>query len=308
VCSSDLLELLEQHRQFLRPIFSKHRGREVKTIGDGFLVEFGSALEATLCAIDIQSSVHSLFLERGARLQKKVGIHVGDVVSQGEDLLGDAMNVASRIEPLAEPGGICISEQVHDQLRNKIPNRLENLEPKALKNVRFPTDIDRVVLPWATPATPLASPAPTGLAVLPFANISPDLRDEYFADGLTEELISVLSQLRGLRVIGRTSVTPYKSTAKGVSQIGAELGVSSLLEGSVRRFGNQLRITVQMIDVLTQGPVWTNAYDRELTDVFAIQTEIARRAARQLKVNVRAAEEARLEARPTIRPVPTSPT
>jgi adenylate cyclase len=296
------LELLEQHRQLLRPIFAKHRGREVKTIGDAFLVEFGSALEATLCAIDVQHSVHSLNLERGGKLQIRVGIHVGDIVSQGNDVLGDTMNVASRIEPIAEPGGICISEPVFDQVRNKIPNELEKLEPKTLKNVRFPMDLYRVILPWTVQTAASASSAPTGLAVLPFSNISPDPNDEYFADGLTEELITVLSQLHELRVIARTSVIPYKSTPKGVAQIGAELQVASILEGSVRKAGNRLRVTAQLIDVSSQGHVWAKTYDRDLDDVFAVQAELAKQVAESLKIELRVSEANRLEARPTVRP------
>jgi TolB-like protein/class 3 adenylate cyclase/Tfp pilus assembly protein PilF len=299
---ADALKLLREQEKLTRPLLKTHKGREIKSTGDGFLVEFDSALRAVQCAIDI----HQHLQERNAKpgvtpIQLRIGVHLGDVEERGGDIFGDSVNLAARIEPLAEPGGICISEPVFGQVRNKIPNKLEKLEPKLLKNIRFPLDIYRVVLPWTVRGPPSAISGPTGLAVLPFANISPDPKDEYIADGLTEELITVLSHLRGLRVIARTSVTPYKSTSKGVAQIGDELGVSSVLEGSVRKAGSRLRITAQLIDVGTQGHLWTNSYDRELDDVFAIQTDIAKQVADALKVELRATEGARLEARRPVR-------
>jgi TolB-like protein/Flp pilus assembly protein TadD len=194
-----------------------------------------------------------------------------------------------------------VSGAVREQVWNKIPDKLEKLPPKALKGLQIPMEIYRVVLPWDIKEPTAASSGPTRLAVLPFANISPDSNDEYFADGLTEEMITVLSQLRELRVIARTSVSQYKTTTKSVTQIGSELGVDAVLEGSVRKAGDQLRITVQLIDVGTQEHTWANTYDRKLDKIFAVQTEIAKRVAKQLKVNVRATEDARLEARPPVR-------
>ena len=297
------LESLRQQGDLLRPLLVAHHGREIKSTGDGFLVEFDSALKATQCAVDIQRRIYERNAEGAlAPIQIRIGIHLGDVVQSGQDILGDAVNIAARIEPVAEPGGICVSGAVREQVWNKIPDKLEKLPPTALKGLHVPMDIYRVVLPWnvAAPSSPRSGP--TRLAVLPFANISPDPKDEYFADGLTEELITVLSQLRELRVIARTSVTPYKSTSKGVSQIGAELGVDAVLEGSVRKAGDELRITVQLIDVGTQEHTWANTYDRKLEKVFAVQAEIARQVADALKVGLRAAEEARLESRPTVLP------
>jgi len=285
------LKRLDRHNRLLRPIFPRFHGREVKAIGDSFLVEFQSALDATNCAIEIQRLLDedSVSAPEESRVRLRIGIHLGDVVHKAGDVFGDSVNIASRIEPLAEPGGICISEPVFGQVRNKIPNQLEKLEPKVLKNVRFPMDVYRIVLPWTVPGAPPASSAPTGLAVLPFTNISPDPKDEYFADGLTEELIMVLSQLRDLRVIARTSVMQYKTTSKTVSQIGADLGVSSILEGSVRKAGNRLRVTAQLIDVGSQGHVWAHTYDRELDDVFAVQSDIAAKVAGSLPGNLAAA-------------------
>jgi adenylate cyclase len=297
------LTLRHEQEKLIRPLLTAHKGREVKSTGDGFLIEFNSALHATECAVDIQHSVY----ERNSRadvppLELRIGVHLGDVEQRGRDIFGDAVNVASRIAPCAVPGGVCISGPVFEQVRNKIPNRLEKLDPRKLKNVKFPLDLYSVALPWTSPQGPAESPGATRLAVLPFANISPDPHDEYFADGLTEELITVLSQLSELRVIARTSVSQYKSTSKSIAQIGAELGVSSVLEGSVRKAGSQLRITVQLIDVDTQAHSWAKTYDRELDNVFAVQAEIAKLVAKHLKVDVAAADQARLEARTAVRP------
>jgi adenylate cyclase len=284
---SAALELLEKHRQLLRPLFSKHAGREVKTIGDAFLVEFPSALEAALCAIDVQSTVHSRNLERGEKLQVRIGIHVGDVIHQGNDVLGDAVNIASRIEPLATPGGICISEQVQDHVKNKIPYPLTKTQVGQLKNVKEPISVYRVVLPWEGRETE-ARAAPGfdvhRLAVLPLDNISPDPSDEYFADGLTEELITALSRVNGLEVIARTSVLRYKGGAKQIAVIGEELGVGSILEGSVRKVGNRIRVTAQLVSTSNQAHIWADTYDRQLDDIFAVQSDIAGKIADALRL------------------------
>jgi len=300
---AEALRLQDEQERLVRPLFAAHQGREIKSMGDGFLAEFDSALRAVQCAIAIQERLHERNSQPGrSPLRLRIGIHLGDVEVRGPDIFGDSVNVASRIEPIAEPEGICVTEPVFGQVRNKIPNRLEKLAPRVLKNVRYPFDIYRVVMPWQGESPPSADRGPRGLAVLPFANISPDPNDAYFAEGLTEELITVLSQVGELRVIARTSVTPYRSTTKGVSQIGEELGVSSILEGSVRKAGNRLRITVQLIDTVSQGHVWAHTYDRELDDIFALQSEIAKQVAECLKVNLLAREEARLDRRALPRP------
>ena len=277
------LRLLREQEDLVRPLLPAYQGREIKATGDGFLVEFESALRAVQCAIDIQQH----FQERNARagvqpIQLRIGIHLGDVEERGGDVYGDAVNIASRIQPLARPGGICLSAEVSTQLRGKIPNRFEKLESKPLKGLRLPVDVFRVVLPWETPEPTLDGSARPRLAVLPLTNISPDPSDEYFADGLTEELIGALSKLRDLRVIARTSVGQYKSTPKTVAQIGAELGVSSILEGSVRKAGKRLRITLQLVSVATEEHIWAETYDRELDDVFAIQSDVASKVAGSL--------------------------
>lgn len=293
------LKVRQEQQRLLRPIFAAHQGREVKSMGDGFMVEFDSALQGVQCALEIQQALHerNLSASEAGKIRLRIGIHLGDVVHEGDDVVGDSVNIASRIEALAEPGGICITDPVFGQVRNKIPNRLERLEPKMLKNVRFPIDTYRVVLPWDAHQTNVLSPGQIRLAVLPFSSISPDPKDEYFADGLTEEVITVISQLRDLQVIARTSVIPYKSSSKSVAQIGAELGVTSILEGSVRKAGSRLRITAQLIDAGSEAHVWAKAYDRELDDVFVVQSDIARSVAEALKVELHAPEKQRFDAR-----------
>ncbi len=296
---SAALELLERHRQLLRPLFSKHAGHEIKTMGDAFLVEFASALEATLCAIDIQSTVHSRNLERGEKLQVRIGIHVGDVVHQGNDLLGDAVNVASRIVPLAEAGGICISEHVFYQVKNKVSYPFNRLETRQLKNVKDAIEVYRIVFPWEGLEIKGIEFDTRRIAVLPFANMSPDPSDEYFADGITEELISTISKIRGLTVISRTSVMKFKNASASVDEIGRSLKVSSVIEGSVRKLGNRARITAQLIDVSTDGHLWSQSYDRDLNDVFAIQSNIAQEVTEALKVTLLSNEKKDIERWPT---------
>ena len=295
------LALLRDQTSIVRPILASHHGREIKSTGDGFLVEFESALDATVCAIEIQRTLHERnSSERDSpAIRIRIGIHIGDVVHSGDDVLGDSVNIASRVEPLAEPGGVCITEPVFGQVRNKVPNQFTKMERVTLKGLRFPVEVYRVVLPWDVRETPGPTPdgTPNRIAVLPFANISPDPNDAYFSDGLTEELITVLSQLGGLRVIARTSVDPYKTAPKPIPQVGTELGVTWVLEGSVRKAGARLRIAVQLIDVRTQEHRWASTYDRELTDVFALQSEMAKQVAEALQVNLPSSDRVRLDQR-----------
>lgn len=282
------LELLRQQADLLRPLVSLHQGREIKSTGDGFLVEFDSALKAVQCAVNIQRRIHERNSEGGQTpIRIRIGVHLGDVVQNGADILGDAVNLAARIEPLAEPGGVCVSGAVYEQVRTKVTDRFEKLEPKALKGVDVPIEIYRVVPSWEVVAADNANdpshlPDKTRIAVLPFANISPDPNDEYFADGLTEELIANLSLVPGLKVIARTSVLGYKKGEKKVAAIGKELGVGTVVEGSVRRAANKIRVTVQVIDVATEEHLWTAKYDDDLDDIFAVQSEIATKVAASL--------------------------
>ena len=282
------LELLRQQTELLRPLLALHQGREIKSTGDGFLVEFDSALKAVQCAVNIQRRIYERNSEGGQTpIRVRIGVHLGDVVQSGTDILGDAVNIAARIEPLAQPGGVCVSGAVYEQVRAKVTDKFERLEPKALKGVDVPIDVYRVVPSWegngrsdAEDVSRLADK--TRIAVLPFANISPDPNDEYFADGLTEELIANLSLVPGLKVIARTSVLGYKKGEKKVAAIGRELGVGTVVEGSVRRAANKIRVTVQVIDVATEEHLWTAKYDDDLDDIFAVQSEIATKVATSL--------------------------
>lgn len=282
------MNLLNEHRTAVRPLFIKHNGKEVKTIGDAFLVEFNSALEAVRCAFDIQQSLRDLNGGRPAekQVQLRVGIHLGDVIHSEGDVYGDAVNVASRIEPLANPGGISISEQVYDQVKNKLEFPMASLGKKELKNVGDAIEVFRVVLPWERQDTASQVLDKCRVAVLPFANMSPDPNDEYFADGMTEELIDRLAQVKGLEVIARTSVMSYKKKEKRVSEIARELEAGSVVEGSVRKAGNRVRVTAQLINGITQGHLWSSHYDGNLDDIFAVQSEIAEKVAGQLQVQL----------------------
>jgi adenylate cyclase len=295
------LAVLERHNRLLRSIFPKYRGREVKTIGDSFLVEFDSALDATNCAVEVQRFLHDYNISSRDewKITLRIGIHLGDVVRSGDDILGDAVNIASRIQPLAEPEGVCISEQVYDQVRNKIPQALVKLDSHSLKGVKFAVDVFKVVMPWEKIA-PLNTQADTNrVAVLPFANMSPDPNDEYFADGMTEELIDRLAQVKQLKVIARTSVMSYKGEKKKASQIARELEVAGLVEGSVRKAGNRVRVTVQLINGGTEEHLWSSHYDGSLDDIFAVQSEIAEKVATELKVQLLEPERKNLEKKPT---------
>ena len=287
------LDLLRQQGDLLRPVVALHQGREVKSTGDGFLVEFDSALKAVQCAINIQRRIFERNSEGGQRpIRIRIGVHLGDVVQHDSDILGDAVNIAARIEPLAEPGGICVSGAVYEQVRSKVPDKFEKLQPQAMKGLQAPVEVYRVVLPWATGNGAAEGEGSaegfdrTRIAVLPFANISPDPTDEYFADGLTEELIANLSLVPGLKVIARTSVIGYKKTEKKVAAIGRELSVGTVVEGSVRRAANRIRVTVQVIDVGTEEHLWTAKYDDDLDDIFAVQGDIATKVATALPVNL----------------------
>ena len=294
------LELLEEHRKIVRPIVASHNGREIKTMGDAFLIEFGSALEATKCAIDVQKTLDDYnqqsIVER--RIHLRIGIHLGDVLQRQSDVLGDAVNIASRIEPLAQPDGICISQQVYDQVRNKIDCPIEDLGPHQLKNIEAPISVYRI-LPLENSEIAQVSLDRKRIAVLPFLNISPDPSDAYFADGLTEELIARLSTISGLKVIARTSIMRFKGTAKSVGEIGKELKSGSVLEGSVRKAANRLRVTAQLIDATTEEHLWVQNYDRQLEDVFAIQTEVAQNVSDALETQLLSEEREHIEKKPT---------
>src|SRR3989441_69279 len=296
------MALVEEQRKLLRPVFGRHNGREIKTMGDGFLVEFSNAMDAVRCAYDVQraSREFNISQQGDQRITIRIGLHLGDVVESQGDISGDAVNIASRIQSLAENGGISLTRQVYDQVQNKFELPLESLGTKSLRNVRAPLEVYKMVLPWDdTKTIQSTEPDRRRIAVLPFANMSPDPGDSYFADGITEEIISTLSGVSGLNVISRTSVMGYKGTTKRVKEIGGELEAGSVLEGSFRKAGNKIRVTAQLVDVRDDRHVWAHSYDRNLDDVFGVQTDIAKQVSDALRVKILAPEIDRIERKPT---------
>jgi adenylate cyclase len=347
------LELLEEHRRILRSIFPRFNGTEIKTIGDAFLVEFQSALEAAQCALEIQRTLakrnHDVSSEH--RIELRIGIHVGDVVHREGDVYGDGVNIASRIQPVAGIGGICISVDVERQIHNALEARFEKLAPTDLKNISVPMDLFRIVLPWERPS-PTAAKSETGIrsrrifttsiaivllsagllgyqlwrtrnqpaprqnasparteaatipeksiAVLPFENLSEEKANEFFTDGVQDQILTDLSQIADLKVISRTSVMQYKSgLARNLRKIGEELGVAHVVEGSVQRAANKIRVNAQLIDARNDAHLWAQTYDRDLADVFAIQSEIAKAIADQLQAKLSPNEKKAIEQPPT---------
>jgi len=294
------LVLIDEQRKLIRPILRRHRGREVKTIGDAFLVEFANALDAVRCAYDIQRASREFNFSQPnhRKLMLRIGLHLGDIEKSKGDILGDAVNVASRIQPLAADGCICLTQQVYDQVVNKFELPIQTMGEKKLKNLAEPIQVYRVVMPWEKESTP-SELNPRRVAVLPFANMSPDPQDGYFADGMTEELISTMSKIGELSVISRTSIMQYKDKPKPIGEIGKELNAGTILEGSIRKAGNRVRVTIQMVEASTDRHIWAESYDRELQDIFAIQSEIAQRVATALRVQLLSSEKQDIERRPT---------
>ena len=285
--------LLDEQRKIIRPVLKRHKGKEIKTVGDAFLVEFVNALEAVRCAYDIQRATREFNLSGSAQtnIHLRVGLHLGDVIEFGGDVYGDTVNIASRIEPLAEDGGVCLTRQVYESTHNKFEVPLVSLGMKTLKNVIEPMEVYKMKMPWENiSAEEIASKPANRIAVLPFANMSPDPSDEYFTDGMTEEIISTVSRLERVEVISRTSAMQYKKNPKSIGEVSKELNVGTIVEGSVRKAGNKLRITAQMIDATKDRHFWTETYDRTLEDVFAVQRDVADRVASALRAKIHAPE------------------
>jgi len=347
------LELLEEHRRLLREIFPRFHGVEIKTIGDAFLVEFGSALEAAQCAIEIQRTLakRNPDVTADRKIELKIGIHIGDVVHRDGDVYGDGVNIASRIEQLAGAGGICVSMDVERQIRNALEARFEKFGSAELKNIKLPMELFRIVLPWETgtkaeygasrnfskkspllvtaaavvlvtllfawwfmhrssqnsqpaataranamPASPPKPPDSKSVAVLAFANLSDDKGSEYFSDGISEELLTVLQKIPGLHVAARTSAFYFKGKNATAQEIGEKLGVSNLVEGSVRKSGSTVRITARLSRAATGEQLWSESYNRDLKDVFAVQSEIAQTIVVQLRGKLGDAAAERVQA------------
>ncbi len=294
------LELLEEHRAFLRPAFLKHQGQEVKTIGDGFLVEFASAVAAVKCAVELQEGLarRNLGAPADRQLQVRIGIHLGDVLRRGHDIVGDGVNIAARVEPLADSGGIAITQQVFDQVYNKIPETFASIGKVELKNILRPVEVYRIILgpktkeaaagerETSTSARQPSREQQRSIAVLPFVNMSSDRENEFLSDGISEDLLNALSWIEGLRVAARTSCFAFKGRNEDIRKIGEALGVETVLEGSLRRVGTKLRITAQLIKVADGFSLWSERFDREMQDVFAIQDDITRAIMAALKLRL----------------------
>jgi adenylate cyclase len=291
-------------RELVDPKIAEHKGRIVKTTGDGLLVEFASVVDAVRCAVAVQQAMprRDTGVEANNRIELRIGINLGDVIVEGEDLYGDGVNIAARIEALADPGGVFVSNTVHDQVRDRLPFVFENLGDHQLKNITRPVRVYRVRnFAAAERPSALALPLPDkpSIAVLPFANMSGDPEQEYFADGMVEEIITALSRIRWLFVIARNSTFTYKGQAVDVKQVGRELGVRYVLEGSVRKASGRVRITAQLIDATNGAHLWADHFDGSLEDVFDLQDKVATSVAGIIEPALQAAEIRRSVARPT---------
>ena len=297
------LHQLKAHRKDLvDPKITEHRGHIVKTTGDGMLVEFVSVVDAVRCAVEIQRGMlgRNVDVPADRRIEFRIGINVGDIISDDNDIYGDGVNVAARLEALAEPGGIFVSRNVHDQVRDKLSFGFEDMGEQMVKNIARPIGIHRVSLAESTTeaslkATATAKPERAAsqrpsIAVLPFANMSGDPEQEYFADGISEDIITGLSKLRWFFVIARNSSFIYKGKSIDIKRVARELGVRYVLEGSVRKGGNRLRITAQLIDAETGNHIWADRYDGDLTDVFALQDAITEKVVAAIEPKLLQAE------------------
>jgi TolB-like protein len=295
-----LRRLTDLRQEFLEPLIGEHHGRVVKLMGDGLLVEFASVVDAVSCALAWQDGVaeREAATEEDNRLQFRIGINLGDVIVEGNDIHGDGVNIVARLEGLAEPGGICLSGDAYRQARGKVEAEFEDLGEQVLKNVAEPVRVFRI----AGDRSAVAAPSPTtdtlplpdkpSIAVLPFTNMSGDPEQEYFSDGITEDIITELARFPSLFVIARNSTFAFKGKAANIQKIGRELGVRYVIEGSVRKAGNRVRITAQLIEADTGSHLWAQRYDRELEEIFSVQEEVSRTIASTLVSKV---EQDRLE-------------
>jgi TolB-like protein/class 3 adenylate cyclase/tetratricopeptide (TPR) repeat protein len=351
-------EILREHGDLLGEVFKRFDGIPIKSTGDGFLVEFISAIQAVQCAVEIQKAISQRNETEAAerRFAIRIGIHLGDILHRDNDVYGDDVNIASRIQPIAEPGGVCISERVYDQVRGKMEIRAIRLGPQDLKNIATPVELYKLVLPWEKSPrvsfrgalgrhprkrgkytffmglllglvlqfvvvilinakgwnswTLVSSILPLGgtqsayagersIAVLPFVDLSPEMDNEYFSDGMTEELINALSKLEGVRVPGRTSSFAYKDTNESLRAIGRALGVETVLEGSVRKAGDRIKITVSHRSASDDRVLWSDTYERDMEDIFKVQEEITHQIVKTLKGTLDIADEEAFVEAPT---------
>jgi adenylate cyclase len=284
-------------RDVVDPAVSGYKGRIVKTTGDGMLVEFASAVDAVTCAMAVQDKMNARNLGATTRIDLRIGINVGDIIIDGGDIFGDGVNVASRLEGLADPGGICVSRAAYDQVRDKVDFEFVDLGERPLKNIARPVQVFRL---GGTRSAMELQRGSSGfedsraVAVLPFDNLSKDPSEEYFVDGLTEDIITALSYWRWFPVVARNSTFAYKNKPKNVTEICRELGAAYLVEGSARRSGDQIRITIQLIEAATGHHLYADRYDRSITDVFLVQDEIAERICVSIEPEIARAEARRI--------------
>ena len=299
------LEALKAHRaEFVDPKIERHHGRIVKLMGDGALVEFASVVDAVECAIVLQRGMaeRNRGVAEERRIEFRIGINVGDIIVEGDDIYGDGVNVAARIEALANPGGICISRAARDQVRDKLDITLDDMGEVEVKNIARPIRVFRVPIDdagkdsgGAAAGAAKALPDKPSIAVLPFDNMSGDPEQEFFADGLTEDILTALSRFRGLFVISRNSAFVYKGKATNLQEVARDLGVQYIVEGSVRKAGNRVRVTVQLIDAVADRHIWAERYDRDLEDIFAVQDEVTTAIVATLPGRIDAAAQERAE-------------
>ena len=298
------LAALKRHRETIfDPAVAAHNGRIVKLIGDGTIVEFGSVVDAVNCALSVQRSGVALpdATARQPTIVLRIGINLGDVIVENDDIYGDGVNIAARLEPLAAPGGICVSSIVNESVGNRIDARFQDGGEISVKNIDRPIRVWKWHPSTTTPtaarsdtAKPQPNVATASIAVLPFTNMSGDPEQEYFSDGISEDIITDLSKIAGLTVIARNSSFTFKGRLVDVRAVGRDLGVRSVLEGSIRRAGNRVRITAQLVDAATGAHLWADRYDRDLTDIFEVQDDVTRQIVDALKVTLSPAEKARL--------------
>jgi adenylate cyclase len=291
------------------PAIAAHRGRIVKRTGDGNIIEFRSVVDAVRCAIEVQNGMveRNAGLPEDRRIQFRVGVHLGDVVEESDgDLMGDGVNVAARLEGICEPGGICISEDAYRQVRDRIKEELVELGERRLKNIARPVRVFEIRIDSERPAPLSIPPEATksgpprlSIVVLPFANIGGDPEQEYFVDGVTESLTTDLSQMSGMRVIGRNTAFSYKNKPLDLKQIGRELNIRYVLEGNVQRSANRIRVNVQLIDAESGNHLWAERFDKPVADLFDMQDEIVARLANALNAQLIIAEARRAERAPS---------
>lgn len=301
---------LKTYREVMSTLIKQHRGRVVDSPGDNLLAEFPSVVDAVQCGVAVQKEfqVRNKSLPDGRRMQFRIGINLGDVIEEQDRIYGDGVNIAARLEALADPGGICISRTAFDQIESKLPLGYEYLGQQSVKNIARPVDAYKVLMEARVTEKvrpPIVHPAPAGhpgkiehslpdkpsIVVLPFTNMSNDQEQEYFSDGMTEDIITDLSKISGLFVIARNSAFTYKGRAVKVRDVGRELGVRYVLEGGVRKAKDQVRITAQLIDAETEGHLWAERYDRDLGDIFSLQDEVTEKIVSSLAVRLTEEEE-----------------